>query len=133
MQKATVIGMTSTGAAKYQSILQDIGPKIVIVEEAAEVLEGHIITSLSSKCEHVILIGDHKQLRPNPSVHELKIKYGLDISLFERLVNNNFPFDTLQYQHRMRPEISQLMKVKDLYPELRDHQFVTNSPKSPPP
>ena len=29
----------------------------VVVEEAAEVLEAHIVTSMSSSCEHLILIG----------------------------------------------------------------------------
>lgn len=29
----------------------------MIVEEAAEVLEAHIITSLSASCKHLILIG----------------------------------------------------------------------------
>ena len=29
----------------------------VVVEEAAEVLEAHIITSLSESCQHLILIG----------------------------------------------------------------------------
>ena len=29
----------------------------VIVEEAAEVLEAHITTSLSTTCQHLILIG----------------------------------------------------------------------------
>lgn len=40
-----------------QDILQKVGPEIVIVEEAAEVLEAHIITALSSSCQHLILIG----------------------------------------------------------------------------
>lgn len=30
---------------------------LVVVEEAAEVLEAHIITSLSASCQHLILIG----------------------------------------------------------------------------
>lgn len=32
--------------------------QVVIVEEAAEVLEAHILTSMSSKTEHLILIGE---------------------------------------------------------------------------
>ena len=47
LKKARVIGMTTTCAAKYRSILQRISPKIVLVEEAAEVLEAHIVTSLT--------------------------------------------------------------------------------------
>ncbi|CAG5118744.1 unnamed protein product [Candidula unifasciata] len=68
LERATIIGMTTTGAARYQGILREIGPRIVLVEEAAEVFEGHVITCLTDQCQHVVLIGDHKQLRPNPSV-----------------------------------------------------------------
>ena len=60
--------------------------RIVIVEEAAEVLEAHIVTSMPKTTEHLILIGDHQQLKPSPTVFELARKYHLDISLFERMV-----------------------------------------------
>lgn len=29
----------------------------VVVEEAAEILESHVLTSLSAKCQHLIMIG----------------------------------------------------------------------------
>jgi len=45
---------------------------------------------LSPKCEHLILIGDHVQLRPSPSVYKLGQEYHMDVSLFERLVKNDF-------------------------------------------
>jgi len=121
MAKSSVIGMT-TCAARYLSTLKAIGPKVVIVEEAAEVLEAHIVTALSQKCEHLILIGDHKQLRPNPTVYKLAVKYNLDISLFERMIKNNVPYDCLEQQHRMRSEISDI--VRFIYPHLRDHTSV---------
>jgi hypothetical protein len=66
MENACIIAMTTTGASRYHSALKKIGPRIVIVEEAAEVFEAHVIAGLSKACEHLILIGDHKQLRPNP-------------------------------------------------------------------
>ena len=50
LKEARVIGMTTTCAARYRSILQRISPRIVLVEEAAEVLEVHIITSLTKGC-----------------------------------------------------------------------------------
>ncbi|CAL1546453.1 unnamed protein product [Lymnaea stagnalis] len=128
LEKATVVGMTTTAAARYQGILREIGPKIVIVEEAAEVLEGHVITSLTDQCQHVVLIGDHKQLRPNPSVFKLKKDYHIDISLFERLVMNDFPLACLREQHRMRPEMTKLLRLPDLYPDLKDHEIVQKYP-----
>lgn len=55
--------MTTTGAAKFRTVLQKVRPRLVIVEEAAEVLEAHTITTLSEACQHLILIGDHQQVR----------------------------------------------------------------------
>ncbi|KAH3813306.1 NFX1-type zinc finger-containing protein 1-like [Dreissena polymorpha] len=122
LRHSSVIGMTTTCAARYLSTLRDIKPPIVIVEEAAEVLEAHIITTLSDGCKHLILIGDHKQLRPNPSVYKLAIRYNLNISLFERMVNNGVPRDCLELQHRMRPDIADIMR--HIYPGLQDHNHV---------
>ena len=123
IRKATVVGMTTSGAARYHSMLQKIGPKIVIIEEAAEVMEAHIITSLSRDTNHVILIGDHKQLRPKATVYELAQKYNLEISLFERMVMNSMDCKRLCIQHRMRPEIAAL--TKRFYDhEILDHETV---------
>ena len=122
LREACVIGMTTTCAAKYRSILKEIRPRIVIVEEAAEVLEAHIIASLTSGCQHLILIGDHQQLRPTPAVYDLAKRYKLDVSLFERMVNVGIQCETLNVQHRMRPEISALMK--HIYDDLENHESV---------
>nr|XP_016853733.1 PREDICTED: NFX1-type zinc finger-containing protein 1 [Anolis carolinensis] len=61
LKGSRVIGMTTTGAAKYRKLLQSIRPQIVMVEEAAEILEAHVLTSLTPSCQHLILIGDHQQ------------------------------------------------------------------------
>ena len=122
LQDARVIGMTTTCAARYRQILQRISPKIVLVEEAAEVLEAHIITSLTKGCQHLILIGDHQQLRPSNAVFELAKKYKLDVSLFERMITVGIPCERLSVQHRMRPEIASLMK--HIYTDLENHESV---------
>ena len=103
-------------------MLRRIQPRIVIVEEAAEVLEAHVMTTLSAQCQHLILIGDHQQLRPNPNVYELAETYNLKYSLFERLVINELEHETLERQHRMRPEIANFMRL--IYPGLIDDQSV---------
>ncbi|CAG7827242.1 unnamed protein product, partial [Allacma fusca] len=90
-----IVGMTTTGAAKYDDLLMNSSPRIVIVEEAAEVLESHIIPCLLPNCQHLILIGDHQQLQPCVNIQELSDKYHLDISLFERMVNNKLHLCTL--------------------------------------
>ena len=118
ISRATIVGMTTSGAARYHSVLQRIAPTIVIIEEAAEVMEAHIITSLSHNTKHTILIGDHKQLRPKATVYNLAQKYNLEVSLFERMVINNMDCKRLSIQHRMRPEIATLTK------RIYDHEII---------
>lgn len=123
LKDAQVVGMTTTGAAKYRQILQKVEPRIVIVEEAAEVLEAHTIATLSKACQHLILIGDHQQLRPSANVYDLAKNFNLEVSLFERLVKVNIPFVRLNYQHRMRPEIA-LLLTPHIYQDLENHPSV---------
>ncbi|XP_072206179.1 NFX1-type zinc finger-containing protein 1 isoform X2 [Excalfactoria chinensis] len=123
LKEAKVVGMTTTGAAKFRQILQKIEPRIVIVEEAAEVLEAHTITTLSKACQHLILIGDHQQLQPSANVYDLAKNFNLEVSLFERLVKVDFPFVCLKYQHRMRPEIARLLSPH-IYQNLENHPSV---------
>ena len=105
-------------------MLQNIKPAITIVEEAAEVLEAHIITSLTPGCQHLILIGDHQQLRPSPTVYDLQIEYNFDVSLFERMIKNDIQFSRLCLQHRMRPEIATMLDHIYVNPKLQNHESV---------
>ncbi|CAI5537654.1 unnamed protein product [Closterium sp. Naga37s-1] len=131
-RRAQVVGMTTSGVAKMQRLITALGPRVIIVEEAAEVLEAHILTSLTPQTQHVILIGDHKQLRPKVEVYELSKDshkgFDLDVSLFERLaLSRQIPVYTLATQRRMRPEIADLVRYT-IYPDLRDHPFVQGYP-----
>jgi len=125
---ASVIGMTTNGAAKMQDLIANVAPKIIICEEAGEVLECHIISALTPSTQHLILIGDHLQLRPQIETYNLSsdsrigAHYNLDRSLFERLVTsqtNRLPLSHMITQRRMRPEISSLIRTT-LYPNLED-------------
>jgi hypothetical protein len=51
MQKMDIIAMTTTGAAKYKNLLRKVKSKIMIVEEAAEILESHLFTSINNNLE----------------------------------------------------------------------------------
>ncbi|KAG0316579.1 hypothetical protein BGZ99_006826, partial [Dissophora globulifera] len=123
LRTARVIGMTTTAASKYHDLLCLLKPKIMICEEASETLEAHLLSALTPSVEHFLLIGDHEQLRPSMSVNDLKLK-NIDVSLFERLVRNDFPFAALDCQRRMRPEIRSL--IRPIYPRLKDHESVCN-------
>ena len=121
--KVDLIGMTTTGAAKYQHIIQRLKPKIIVVEEAAEVMESHVVSCLTAATQQLILIGDHKQLRPNPNEYHLARDCNLDVSLFERLIRAGISHATLEIQHRMRPEIAGLV-CPHIYPKLLNHESV---------
>jgi superfamily I DNA and/or RNA helicase len=132
LMEARVIGATTTGAARYKDLLLAKRPGILIVEEAGEVLEAHILSALeASSTKHLILIGDHMQLRPKVESYKLttvsRTGYDLDCSLFERLVTSSLPSVTLGVQHRMRPEISEFIRMQT-YPTLMDHESVKTFP-----
>ncbi|KAE9394090.1 P-loop containing nucleoside triphosphate hydrolase protein [Gymnopus androsaceus JB14] len=126
-----IIGCTTTAAAKYNEIIRTAQPDVLLVEEAGEILESHILTSLNPKSKQIILIGDHKQLRPKVNDYRLTVEKGegfdLNMSLFERLVLKGFPHETLSEQHRMRPEISSLIRELT-YPSLVDAPKTQNRP-----
>ncbi|KAG0030936.1 NFX1-type zinc finger-containing protein 1 [Podila clonocystis] len=121
LKTARIIGMTTTAASKYHDLLSILRPRVLICEEASETMEAHLLAALTPSVQHFILIGDHEQLRPSMSVDDLK-KKGIDISMFERLVRNNFPYSVLNCQRRMRPEIRKL--VRPIYKDLTDHESV---------
>ncbi|KAK3117984.1 hypothetical protein LTR53_000136 [Teratosphaeriaceae sp. CCFEE 6253] len=131
LKQQKVIGMTTTGFSKYRGLLTALQPKIILIEEAAELLEAPVTVACIPSLQHLILVGDHKQLRPHCHVkaHEDK-PYYLNVSLFERLVNNGVDFDTLSKQHRMIPEIRRILYP--IYEDLiDDHASVLDPEKRP--
>jgi len=64
-----------------------------------------------------------RQLRPKVNNYNLTVEkgegYDLNMSLFERLVRKGYPHETLISQHRMRPEISSMIRHLT-YPDLED-------------
>jgi hypothetical protein len=143
LRDADVIGVTTSGLARNLNMLRRIRSKVVICEEAGEVLEAHLLTALLPSVEHAILIGDHLQLRPQVENYELSREnprggeqYSLDVSLFERLVipesgmGAQIPYSTLETQRRMHPSIAQLVR-DTLYPQLKDAPVVFEHPLVP--
>jgi hypothetical protein len=140
LNQANIIGVTTTGLAKNLHLLRKLRSKVMLCEEAGEVLEAHILTALLPSIEHAILIGDHLQLRPQIQNYELQStnprgkQYSLDTSLFERLVQPphltdlRVPFNTLETQRRMHPSISELIR-SSLYPSLQDGENVKSYPE----
>ncbi|KAL9077557.1 MAG: hypothetical protein Q9157_003334 [Trypethelium eluteriae] len=141
LKQAKIIGLTTTGLAKNVSLFRRLRSKVLICEEADEVLEAHLFTALLPSIEQAIFIGDPQQLRPQIQNYELSRenyegeKYSLDLSLFERLIQPQeswpgLPYSVLQTQRRMHPGISHLIR-ETLYPQLEDAETVVDYPEVP--
>ncbi|KAF8867865.1 P-loop containing nucleoside triphosphate hydrolase protein [Gymnopilus junonius] len=134
LHKIDIIGCTTTGAAQLATLLKGLSPKVLLVEEAGQVMEAHILGSLVPSIEHLILIGDPLQLRPTLNNFALSMDnrrgraiYRFDMSLMERLSESGIHMSTIDVQRRMRPTISSLIR-NTLYPKLEDHKLVHNYP-----
>ncbi|KAJ5338531.1 hypothetical protein N7452_005259 [Penicillium brevicompactum] len=143
LAKAEVIGITTSGLARRYDMFQRLQCKVMICEEAGEVLEPHMLAAFLPSVKHAILIGDQQQLRPQVQSYRLSRenvqgggRYSLDVSLFERLVSSSkvtpmscgHMYNTLQVQRRMHPQISQLVRVT-LYPNMQDISSAQHYPK----
>lgn len=139
LSDADVIGVTTSGLAKRISVLKHVNAKVIICEEAGEVMEPHMLSALLPTVEHCIQIGDHEQLRPTINNFQdlsLESKHGalhsLDKSQFERLSIGErgrplMPVAQLEVQRRMRPEVSTLIR-ETIYPKLIDHASTIGLP-----
>lgn len=123
LSKAPIIGMTTTGLSKYRALVSALKPKIALIEEAAEVLEGPVSVACVESLQHLILVGDHQQLQATCSVKGLEGEpFYLNVSMFERLFRGGMPYKSLLCQRRMAPEIRGL--IAKSYPNLADHDTV---------
>ncbi|KAL3467710.1 AAA domain-containing protein [Aspergillus heterothallicus] len=120
LRSKRIIGCTTTAAAINSEHFRKVSPGI-----------SHVLTAIGPSIKQLIMIGDHKQLRPKINNYTLSVEkgsgYDLNCSLFERLVSSGYPHSTLLKQHRMVPEISCLVK-KLTYPTLMDSDGTFNRP-----
>ncbi|KAF3011112.1 hypothetical protein E8E13_011372 [Curvularia kusanoi] len=132
LSKQRIIGMTTTGLSKYRALITALRPRVVLVEEAAETMEAPVTVACLPTVEHLILVGDHQQLRPHTQVQEFEdAPFHLNLSLFERLVLNGIQYDQLTRQRRMIPEIRR--PLGPIYENtLRDHASVKDVSNRPP-
>lgn len=119
-----LIGMTTTGLSKFRPLVDALVPKVIMIEEAAEALEAPLVTACVPSLQHLILVGDHQQLRPSIVVKEhAGGHWNFDLSLMERLLNNGMAYQTLGVQRRMAPKIS--ANLDPIYGDkIRDHEDV---------
>lgn len=118
-----IIGMTSTMAARSQTLLKLFGAGTVIVEEAAVMLEPQVIIALSKDVNRLVLIGDHKQLRPTTGSLITARHFNFEVSMFERLIiHQGVICIPLTLQRRMHPLIADLVRVTRFYEHYEDSE-----------
>ena len=71
---------------------------------ALQVTEPCALIPVVLGAKQLTLVGDHKQL--GPCVSALGQEHGLDISLFDRLLQSGLPSHMLNVQYRMHPDIA---------------------------
>ena len=121
LEDADIVGCTISGASIRCELLANVSFPVVLVEEAAEILEPQLLAALPPSCQQLILIGDHFQLRPKIQSFRLAERH-FDRSLIERLFagERDYPKAMLKEQNRMRDEF--LCLLKPFYPKLLTNQ-----------
>ncbi len=99
--KPGAICCTLAGAAA--SILRELAFKTVVIDEAAQAMEGACWIPIL-KAQRVILAGDHFQLPPTIKSFNAA-KQGLATTLFEKAIQRNQADVMLQVQYRMNAQI----------------------------
>ncbi|KPA80604.1 hypothetical protein ABB37_04800 [Leptomonas pyrrhocoris] len=127
LQGADVVGLTTTGCAMNQHLLRSLRPSVLVVEEAAEVLESQLLACMTDSLKQIILIGDHFQLQPKVDTFQYEKVNHLNLSLFERLARTWQPI-RLTEQRRMHPDISRLIRPFYTPQPLIDHASLLTRP-----
>jgi len=90
----------------------DFQPEVIFMDEAAKIVEPDAIITLAHYAPApLVMIGDHKQLKPTVLSRDgpsQQFAAQMTMSFFTRLVRLGHPTIMLTEQHRMSPEISSI-------------------------
>ncbi|CAD8059634.1 unnamed protein product [Paramecium primaurelia] len=111
-----IIGVTFSDAAYYNNILTQLNSKVLIIEEADQVLKSDITTILANNIKRLILIGNQVDLEESLKRYNQK-----NIPLFRRLtqdtivIKKKIPQVILSTQRRMEKRINDFVSI--FYPK----------------
>ncbi|MCL7042633.1 hypothetical protein MKW94_021725 [Papaver nudicaule] len=103
---------------------------VVIIDEAAQAVEGATLIPLANGCKQVFLVGDPLQL-PATVISTLAQKFGYGKSLFSRFEEAGYPVQMLKTQYRMHPEIRSFPSDEFYGNKLEDGEEVMEQTKRP--
>ncbi|XP_032805667.2 3'-5' exoribonuclease HELZ2 [Petromyzon marinus] len=113
LKKSDVV-ITTCSTAATVILLKNLDPRVCLVDECAMCTEPECLIPLTSYKDiaQVVLLGDHKQLRPFV-LNRTAAKLGMEKSMFERYAKRAIMLDT---QYRMHPDICEF-PAKQFYSE----------------
>ncbi len=91
----------------------------LIIDEACQCVEPSALIPLCHNVKQLIMVGDHMQL-PATVFSEDATKTQYNRSLFERLIDNNYPRHILTIQYRMHPNIRNFISSVFYNNQLKD-------------
>ena len=103
LRRGVNIVLCTCNEAASHRITNNIEPKYCIVDECAMATEPECMVPIR-RAEHVVLIGDHRQLQPVIQSKEAE-KMDLGKSLFERYAEKQKQIHILEVQYRMVSEL----------------------------
>ncbi len=123
LDQAAVVCTTNSSAGS--DVLQDFRFDVVIVDEATQSVEPSCLIPMV-KGQKFIMAGDHQQLPP--TVLNQEAKQALQVSLFERLINNYPSYINLmlKVQYRMNEAIMAFPNQAFYNNQLKAHASVAN-------
>eukprot|EP00057_Strongylocentrotus_purpuratus_P023775 XP_011678249.1 PREDICTED: NFX1-type zinc finger-containing protein 1 isoform X2 [Strongylocentrotus purpuratus] len=125
LNSASVIGMTASSAAKNRRVLQRINPRVIIIEEGADVLQSITSGIIPSACQQLIIIGDNVPKEDQfQAVRKIADMQGIHATLMQQLVDNNYSVYELKMQHRMSPASSKLSRQLFSYEYTSDQSVI---------
>ncbi|ESK92391.1 nfx1-type zinc finger-containing protein 1 [Moniliophthora roreri MCA 2997] len=105
LRSKRLIGCTYNGLQTRLYALREAGkfPDVLIFADADRVSMDFTLAALGPETKHLIMIGSIPTRRPTVGDRNLragsKEGYEVDVSLFERLLKNGYPYHTLYTQH----------------------------------
>ncbi|CAL6057677.1 DNA_helicase [Hexamita inflata] len=110
---------STSGDRRFQSNNTLTKFDFCLLDESSQCIEPEQLIPIVHGCTKLVLVGDQKQLGPVISSQNL-FKAGFGLSLFQRLVNCNFPITALNVQYRMHPALIE-------YPNKRYYDGIISS------
>jgi len=114
---AEVLCTTNIGAGHFT--LESRKFPIVLIDEATQASEPSSLVPIVKGARQLILVGDHRQLPPTV-ISRTAEDGGLNIPLFERLIENGIPSHMLTTQYRMHSTIREFPSARFYENRLED-------------